>query len=163
MKIWLISVVSVLIAISLLSVLIPKGKLTPLINSVLSVIFLLTVFSPFFSGKVTLENVFVYTEDDCDKDFLQENYLYYTAEKETESKKTKCLKKLKENGINDVYFEIEYSKSEHGKYEIKKVKVFYDGTVIKEKDEHIDIIRKINSAVNECFGKKDLAVEVYER
>ena len=163
MKEWLIGVISVLIVISLLSILIPKGKLSPLINSVMSVIFLLTVFAPFISGKALVSNVFDFTEYENGQVSLQENYLYYTAEKESGIKKTKCLKKLEEYGINDVSFEIEYSKGEYENYKIKKVKVFYDGTVIKEKDEHIDIIRKINSAVTECFGKDDLTVELYER
>lgn len=163
MKTWIVSVISVLILISLLSILIPKGKLSPLIDSVLSIIFLFTVVSPFISGKASLENVLDFTDSEYVGESIQENYLYYIAEKEAEAKKTKCLKILEENGINDVSFEIEYNKGDYGNYELKKVKIFYDKSVIKEKDEHIDIIRKINSVATECFGKEVTAVEIYER
>ncbi len=157
MKGWLISVVSLLIVITLLELLIPKGRLSPLIGSLLSIVFMLAVFSPFLGG-FSLHNF----SEGVNYDSMIEingDFLYYAAEKSAEIKKTKCLKKLNEYGINDLSFDIKYSKDDYGAYEINSVTIFFDESVIGEKEEHINIIEKISSVAKEFFGAVEIEVK----
>lgn len=157
MKGWLISVVSLLIVITLLELLIPKGRLSPLIGSVFSVVFMLVAFYPLI-GKISLSDF----SERFDYDSMIEtdgDFLYYTAEKSAEIKKTKCLKKLNEYGINDLSFDIKYSKDDYGAYEIKSVTVFFDESVINGNTEHINIIEKISSVAKDFFGAVEIEVK----
>lgn len=157
MKGWLISVVSMLIVITLLELLIPKGRLSPLIGSLFSVIFLIVVFYP-LTGKISLPNILDWQEYDSTIE-IDEDFLYYATEKSADKKKTKCLKKLNEYGINDLSFDIEYSKDDCGVCEIKAVTIFFDESVISGNTEHINIIEKISSVAKEFFGAVEIEVK----
>ena len=159
MKEWIISVVSIIIVITLIGILVPKGKLSGIINSFLSVIFLLTVFSPVISGKVSFENNFV-SGSGGDAD-LQSGYLYYVMQSRCEEIKTACIESLESSGIKDAVKEIRYTVDAYG-LKIKSVTVILNDSVINGKDEHINIIEEIEKTVTECFGTDMVTVKKNE-
>ena len=159
MKEWIISVVSIIIVITLIGILVPKGKLSGIINSFLSVIFLLTVFSPVISGKISIDcNYVAGTGGDAD---LQSGYLYYVMQSRCEDIKTACIESLESSGIKDAVKEIRYTVDAYG-LKIKSVTVILNDSVINGKDEHINIIEEIEKTVTECFGTDMVTVKKNE-
>ena len=158
-KEWILSVVSMIIVITLIGILVPKGRLSGIINSFLSVIFLLTVFSPVISGKISFESDYVAeTGDGAD---LQSGYLYYVMQSRCEENKTACLDRLESAGIKGAVSEIRYT-VDACELKIKSVAVILNDSVINGKDEHINIIEEIEKTVSECFGTDMVTVKKNE-
>lgn len=121
MKEWAISVTASLLIVVLISAIIPEGKTSRIINSVLSLVFLLTVFSPIIKGfngffeeseYINSANVEIQTE-----------YISFVAAKNVENKKSVYIEFLKKYGINDVSMQIEYSVNGFDGVEITKIEV----------------------------------------
>lgn len=154
MKEWVISVVCSLIIVCVCSIITPKGKTSKIVESVLSVVFLLTVFSPLISGKVTFS--LSLDGDLSDEIIVQREYLDYVAEKTVENKKANCIKFLENYGINDASVQIEYTVSDFETVKIKKVVV----TVNKE-NENKDFSEVIKS-LTEIMNCDDVTVKLNE-
>lgn len=154
MKEWVISVVCSLIIVCVCSIITPKGKTSKIVESVLSVVFLLTVFSPLISGKVTFS--LSLDGDLSDEITVQREYLDYVAEKTVENKKANCIKFLENYGINDASVQIEYTVSDFETVKIKKVVV----TVNKE-NENKDFSEVIKS-LTEIMNCDDVTVKLNE-
>lgn len=154
MKEWVISVVCSLIIVCVCSIITPKGKTSKIVESVLSVVFLLTVFSPLISGKVTFS--LSLDGDLSDEITVQREYLDYVAEKTVENKKANCIKFLENYGINDASVQIEYTVSDFETVKIKKVVV----TVNKE-NENKDFSEVIKS-LTEITNCDDVTVKLNE-
>lgn len=144
MKEWVISVVCSLIIVCVCSIITPKGKTSKIVESVLSVVFLLTVFSPLISGKVTFS--LSLDGDLSDEIIVQREYLDYVAEKTVENKKANCIKFLENYGINDASVQIEYIVSDFETVKIKKVVV----TVNKENEnkDFSEVIKSLTEITN---------------
>lgn len=144
MKEWVISVVCSLIIVCVCSIITPKGKISKIVESVLSVVFLLTVFSPLISGKVTFS--LSLDGDLSDEIIVQREYLDYVAEKTVENKKANCIKFLENYGINDASVQIEYTVSDFETVKIKKVVV----TVNKENEskDFSEVIKSLTEITN---------------
>lgn len=154
MKEWVISVVCSLIIVCVCSIITPKGKTSKIVESVLSVVFLLTVFSPLISGKATFS---LSSDGDLsDEIIVQREYLDYIAEKTVENKKANCIKFLENYGINDASVQIEYTVSDFETVKIKKVVV----TVNKE-NENKDFSEVIKS-LTEITNCDDVTVKLNE-
>lgn len=154
MKEWVISVVCSLIIVCVCSIITPKGKTSKIVESVLSVVFLLMVFSPLISGKVTFS--LSLDGDLSDEIIVQREYLDYVAEKTVENKKANCIKFLENYGINDASVQIEYTVSDFETVKIKKVVV----TVNKE-NENKDF-SEIIKALTEITNCDDVTVKLNE-
>ena len=159
MKEWIVSVVSVLLLVSLVAVLVPKGKLTPLINSLLSVIFLTSIFSPVLTGKVKFEsNAFDVGGESYS---IQSDYVNFIGSKAAEYKKSECAERLELAGIEPKELDVDYEIID-GELNFKKIILILDNRVINKNEAHINIIKEAKEIVSDIFRTDDITVNFYE-
>ena len=160
MKEWVVNIAFTIFFVSLITLLLPSGKLSKQIKSVLSLIVVIIVIQPLLSIKESEINfdTFIYGENYQ----VQEDYLdYFTAEK-IKNFKDKCSSMLKENGIEGAKCEFEYNYVENYVLEIKQIVVDIKKAVIKLDKQHIDIIEQIKTLVANSFNVEKNCVVVYE-
>lgn len=121
MKEWIISVTASLLIVVLISAIIPEGKTSRIVDSVLSLVFLLTVFSPVIKN---FNGFFEASECvDATNVEIQIGYINFVAAKNVENKKSVYIDFLKKYGINNVSMQIEYSVNGFDGTEITKIEI----------------------------------------
>lgn len=121
MKEWVISVTASLLIVVLISAIIPEGKTSRVVNSVLSLVFLLTVFSPIIKGFNGFFEESGY-ENPANVE-IQTEYISFVAAKNVENKKAIYIEFLKKYGINNVSMQIKYSVNGFDGTEITKIEI----------------------------------------
>lgn len=147
MKEWVISVTASLLIVVLISVIIPEGKTSRIVNSVLSSVFLLTVFSPL----IKTANGFINSDENVNSQsvYLQTEYIEFVAAKNVENKKQIYIDFLKKYGINDVSMQIEYSVNGFDGVSISKIDVVLKSSELNNSDvSEKDVIKSVSDYFN---------------
>ncbi len=147
MKEWVLSVTASLLIVVLISVIIPEGKTSRVLNSVLSMVFLLTVFSPLIKTANGFVNSAEYVNSQSV--YLQTDYIEFVAAKNVENKKQIYIDFLKKYGINDVSMQIEYSVNGFDGVSISKINVVLKSSEINNSDiSEKDVIKSVSDYFN---------------
>ena len=146
MKSFLLSIGSFVLISSIITMLLPDGKLNKNIKNVFSIISVFLVVQPILNIK----NINLNINDVLfsDKIIIQENFLYFIAEENVKKLKIDCEKILVNNGINDAELDIYYNVLENGQVDILRVVIDLSNSVINSDKENIDIIE--SSLKNIC-------------
>lgn len=146
MKNYLISVITIALIISIITVILPRGKLSKYVKSVCSFILAFSIVSPLMNfNEYGYTNIF--TEHDYEIK-LQEEYITYVFE----SKKTDDYKKIEQilnnNGINYSDIKIEYNVTDKTDFYPKKisVKLLKINTIVSK-----DVLEEIKKTISEVF------------
>ncbi len=160
MKEWVISVTVAAFSTSVISLILPNGKLSKYIKSVFSLIMVFVVLQPIFK----LKNV----EVDFDKVFndseytFQTDYLDYFNNKKIEIYKENCSEIIKDYCIDVFEIDVIYSISDFSELIVEKVVINLKNSVINSDKDHIDIIVGIKNAISKYLNINSDAVVVYE-
>jgi len=140
MKEWLLSIVAgVIITILVVSIL-PNGKSTKTIKSILSCLIAIIIIKPIFN--INLENFNLFDFFEPKEIVLDKDYLDFFYSKSKNEQEIYCAKLIENIGIKDSIVKIECDSSNEI-YLIKSVSVNIKNSVINQELEHIDIIEKI--------------------
>ncbi len=140
---YVILLCSLVIAVTLITLFIPKGKTQKTLKTVLSAVIIISLFKPitYLKGKS-------FDSDDYSFLYVQETFRDYANEKYISLNENACLTILKNMGINDAKVSITASESEDF-FSVKFAEIDLSGAVIIPKKENIDIKEEIKKSVSE--------------
>ncbi|MBO4251499.1 MAG: hypothetical protein J5911_02420 [Clostridia bacterium] len=159
MKSWILSVFSSVLLVSLLSLILPEGKITRFVKpfiflSVITVIlYPLSNIQKFLNEAVFDNNKIIET----DKSFLMQITIskidLYSAN---------CIKIAENCGINGSEIKIEYNVSENYEPIINGVQINLENAVITAKDEHIVILQTLKKSISNYLRIDETGVKINE-
>lgn len=158
MKTWILSIGAIIILTSILTLILPEGKLGKNIKGIFSLIVVLIIVQPLIelkNGEIDFNEI--YTEKEI---LLQEDYIFYVNEQKITNYQNQCQFFLLDLGIKDAKTSIDYIVDEFGQVEIVLVNVDLENSVINSKDEHIDITKEISSGISKILNIEENKVKI---
>ncbi len=162
MKEWVLSVIATVLNVALLSLILPSGRTSKVIKSVLNIIVILVIIQPLLVLDVnnfTVNNLF-----DSEDFSYQYDYLEYVENVKIDSYGEEIV-----NILSDLGIKIEKSElyiitdgEADGFPTVKKIVINLENAVINTDTEHIDIIEAITDKLTKHFGLDPGAVEIHE-
>ena len=146
---------------SIISLLLPNGKMGKYVKCVFSLLVVFVVLKPVvFLGdnNATLDQIYSDVHTDIP---LQENYLDFVFEKKVESLEQNCEKLLENHQIFNVNIKIDVDSDYFQELRIKKVTANFENAVIKSENKHIDII-DVKNIIADYLGVSNNVVEIYQ-
>lgn len=161
MNTWLISITVSVIITTILTILLPNGKLKVLIKGAFSLIITLVMLQPLLNLKNSEFKIDGFASEA--NVTLQYDYLGYVAEEKIKFLEVESVKILEDVGIRDASIQIKYYMTENGEVVIDKAKIFLYDSVIISNIEHIDIIEEIKQRISNYLSVDQDSVIIYER
>lgn len=160
MKNWIISLGTIIILSSLISIILPEGKLNKFIKSYFSLIVMIIMIQPI----ATIKNVNFSFESffNENKIELQYDYLDYVTNIRIDNYVNDCKKIAKEKGVDDLIVEIEYNVDENNKILFDKILLNFKNSVIISDKAHIDIIEEVKTLICKYLEVEQNKVVIYE-
>lgn len=146
MKSWILSICAVIILTTIVSFILPDGKMKKPIESVFSLLTIIAIISPLFS--IDLLNFKFDLVNDYDFNY-QESFLGYISESKKQKNLDDCKIILKDLGINNTDVLIYYI--DDSELEIKRISINLKNSVIISEKEHIDIINEAKKDISDYF------------
>ena len=156
---WVVSVALMVIISTIITIIIPEGKVSGIIFVVLGVMIISVIIKPIMNLKD--ESVFTFNNETLNEvDLIDYGYVDYTFYLRSKVIENESIKLLDDKGYKTKSLEIIYDDSDFRQFIIKKVKVFLDMEVIKFSNEHIDIIDEVKSILASYLSIKKEVIEV---
>ena len=158
MKIWLYSIVGVILISSIIRLLIANNHTSKISSLILTFVCSITLIQPILNiknGNFSLEKIFSYSSEDL----IDENVLSYAIIKREELLIKEMENVLQENGIEKCNILIE--REDGVEFILKKVKIDAKNAVIKDNQSNIDINKKIKSVIENELNISSEIIEVY--
>ena len=157
---WILSVGTTIIFASIISIIIPEGKMNSYIKSILSILVILVIIKPMLTTTIN--------DYDFDKILnqdvvvLQDDFLNYTNDKKIQNIIKKCKTIINEIGIENPVVNIDYFVEENNQITIKEAKINLRNSVIISDKEHIDIIEDVKTVISDYLNIASDKVIIYE-
>lgn len=159
MKEWILKICVVAFIATLLTMILPQGKMGKYIKGVFSVIVMLVVLQPLIG--IDLENVAFDFNGLKAEPAYQQNYLDFINEKRIEYLEKRCNAIIDSLDVRGGSVVLNYSEDENRQIAITKVSINLEDAVIISDDKHIDIIEEIKSALSEYLSVNKEIMEIY--
>lgn len=159
MKEWILSIGTTVLLTTIISLILPDGKIGKFIKGIFLIIVLLVILKPLANIKdsgLSDMSIFVNTETN-----IQSEYLNYIYDKKIKKHEEVCEKIIENIGIYKAKTSIQYSISEMG-MEIQKVNINLKNSVIISDKEHIDIIEEIKANIMSYLNIENEKLVIYE-
>ena len=159
MKNWIVSIVVNLFFISVMSMIMPKGKMATAFKSVTSLLVIIIIIQPIFELKkidFNFGNIFNYEMD------LQTNYLSYVQKTTIENYEKQGKKIVEDCGISCADVNFVYELDSYFQIKIIKIQINLKNSVINENEERINIIKKTKVAIKNFFQIDEEKIEINE-
>lgn len=157
MKEWILSVGLMVLLVSIVSIILPDGKIGKQIKNIFSILILLTILNPLVNIKNSkFENDFIVNDADIN---IQEEYLNYFYENQKISLETSCDKIISNLGISNGKTLLEYEVSDMY-FNIIKAKVDLSNAVINSNEDHIFVINEVKRNLIEYLNISEEQVEI---
>lgn len=155
---WVVSVGLVILISTLISLLVPDGRLTGIVGVVLSLTVVFTLVKPLEKKDFNFKIPSINTSVEIDYSYAEHsNYLksnYYSKQ---------CVNLLKKEGIDNAEIDIDYQVDEFRLFKINFVRVFLSKEVINSDGEHIDIIDKVKMLISNNLNIEKDMILVFEK
>ncbi len=155
---WVVSVGLVILISTLISLLIPDGRLTGIVGVILSITVVFTLVKPLDNSNFNFEIPTIDASVEIDYSYAEySNYLksnYYSKQ---------CIDLLKKEAIDDAEIVIDYQTDEFRLFKINFVKVFLCKEVINSGGEHIDIIDKVKTLISNSLNIEKDKILIVEK
>lgn len=159
MKDWILSIGVTIIIITILSFMLPSGKLSNLIKSFFSILLMLVVLRPLTT--LTQEKNFEIFYSTSSEINLQDNYLHFIENKVIDKYKKQCEDVLNKFNIKQAEITIILGDENLNISYIKKIYINLEKAVIISNTEHINIIDEIKDNISTFFNIENNKVEIY--
>jgi len=160
MKEWVLSIGTTVVITTIISIILPEGKIGNYIKGIFSILLILAIIKPIFAiGKIdyNIENVLSQNVV-----ILQDDFISFTNDKKVQNFTEKCEKIIEEIGIEKAVVNIDYFVDENNQIIIKYVNVNLRNSVIILDKEHIDIIEDVKTAISDYLNLDFNKVIIYE-
>lgn len=159
MKDWLISIGLLVLLISLLTIILPDGKVGKYVKSIFSILVLLTVLKPLINIKNSSFDINFF--DNETTVYYQEDYLYYFYEKQKKSIEENCIKLIQDEGIKSATVNVEYVIDDLS-FKVTNVKINLSNAVINSNKEHIFVIEDVKQSLINYLNVDEKQLVIYE-
>ena len=160
MKTWLFGVFAVALIITVLSLLLPEGKLAKFAKPFISLVAVIIIVSPLINVDGLLGGNFELYYDkaiNTDTEFID-----YAINAKIDKYRLNCIKIAEKNGINGSEFLIKYSINENYDLNVYGAEINLTDAVISSDEEHIVILQRLKSEVSEYLNVDVAGITVYE-
>lgn len=157
---WALNVFSSVFFTSVISFLLPSGKISKFVKPILSIIVLFIIISPIVNYNEIFESV--NQENNLQYIGFDQNFLNYVGESKIGIYREKCSEIAKKNGITGEDILIKYIIDDSGKLQILGVDINLKNAVISSEEEHIVILRRVVEEIGDLVGIDSSGVS-YER
>ena len=157
---WIISVCFSILLVSMISFILPNGKLSKFINYILSIVLIFVFVKPIFN----VDNNFL--EQLHNSDFAisyDENYLSFSNQFKAKEGEKAIENMLIKEKIYEPTVEIMFDEGDLVQFKIKKVNIFLSEQVINSNSEHIDIIVRVKTLISEYLSINEGDVNVFKK
>ncbi len=144
---WVLSVIISVFIVSILSIVLPDGKMRNHIKRTFSLLLMIIIIEPIFelkNLKIDFDNFTFDKEVE-----IQTNYIDFIRDSEVNSIKNNCIKILESISITNPNIELITDESLDNMVEVEKIIVNLKGAVINSEKEHIFIIENIKKVLSE--------------
>ena len=155
---WVINVFSSVLIITVISLLLPEGRLAKFIKPFISLILILIILSP-------INNIGILFDGISESNFYLETdseFLLKTAQAKIDVKTANCILIAEKNGITKAEILIQYTVDESFTPNIYGVKINLQKAVITSENEHIVILQRLKEDICAYLVLSEKGVEIYE-
>lgn len=156
---WLSSIAIIVLFSSIIIMILPEGKTSFLIKSILSIVVSLSIVSPIKSFLTGDFNANSFPQNDV---MLQEEYLFYVSNIKIESYKDNINNLLNDIGVTSSTINFEYKIDDFYLLTIDKVDINLKNAVINSDLERIYLIESIKKQISEYLNISKDFVVIYE-
>lgn len=156
---WLISVFTAVFVVSVLSILLPEGRLSKFVKPLISLVVIIIIIAPIVnSGGYDLQSLTTGGRDvKVDADFLE-----YISRSKIDAYRENCVKIAEKNSINGSEILIQYTVDDNFAINIYGVSVNLKNAVITTDEEHIVILQRLKDDIAAYLKLKETEVNIYE-
>lgn len=159
MKAWVIGILVNVFFITVLSLILPEGKMVKSIKSVVSLLLVIVIVQPVLRLKdINLDLGQVFNKEVV----LQNNYLEYIHFKKVENYEKSCVLLLEKVGIYQAKVDVIYKINEDNEINVKKIQINLKNSVIKSDKDHIDIIDEAKLLIKNTFKIDEAQIDINE-
>ena len=155
---WIINVFISVFLITVITLLLPEGRLSKFVKPFISFILILIILTPVVNVRDFIDDL----SSDKISFTLDENFLFDTVRAKIAKIEQNCIKIAEKNGINGAIVTIEYTVDENYEPKINGAKIYLQNTVINADEEHIVIMQGLVENVAEYLSVSTAGVKVYE-
>lgn len=154
---WVISFCSVVLLCTIVTLIMPEGKMQNAVSFILIFLIIFVAVKPLFS----LKDVYMDGDNEVNGELvLDVEYLDYFASKKNFELVENC-KKILFDSLNEVVdIQIDAGFNDILQYTIKNVKVILEQSVINENSEHIDITIEVKKLLSEYLNIEKEVIEL---
>lgn len=154
---WVISFCSVVLLCTIVTLIMPEGKMQNAVSFILIFLIIFVAVKPLFS----LKDVYMDGDNEVNGELVLDiEYLDYFASKKNFELVENC-KKILFDSLNEVVdVQIDAGFNDILQYTIKNVKVILEQSVINENSEHIDITIEVKKLLSEYLNIEKEVIEL---
>ncbi len=156
---WLYSIVVSVIITTIISIILPEGRLRQSIQCVFSIVLILIIVNPIL--KASKNQSLFFSNDFVVDENISNDYLNYVYEIKSNSLSKECENLLSEIGISGAEIQINYSIEKDFSFSIKLVNVNLSNAVISSNKEHIVVIEEAKTLLSNKLNLNKDKVNVY--
>lgn len=160
MENWIFSVGCMVLITSLLSMIIPEGKLNTSIKSILSLMIILVMVRPIIDVKNLQSFQDVFNQNSSIT--LQVDFLEYVNKLKMTNLEKECVKIIDKIGVKDAEVIIEYIVDEQGQATIISITINLKNKEFTTQKEHIVVIEEITTNICSFLSIDKNKVVIYE-
>ena len=160
MKVWLFSVFAVALTITVLSLILPEGKITRFSKPFISLVAVIIIASPFVNTDELLNGTFAFGNDieiETDSEFIE-----YTIYAKIDKFRLNCVKIAEKNGITGSEIIIKYVIGENYGITLQGADINLTDAVITSEEEHIVILQRVVSEISVYLNIDKAGIKIYE-
>ncbi len=160
MKDWIISIVAVVLITSILSLILPQGKMGKYIKNIFSLLTMFVMIKPIIYVK---EGNFNYEQIiGANEIVLQDGFLEFVYNKRIEEYEENCNKIIEEIGVKGAGVNINFNINKNQDIDIYSVQINLKNSVIILDKPHINIKEEIIADIASCLNVNKDLVMIYE-
>ena len=158
MSTWIFNIFTSVFLISVISLLLPEGRLSKFVKPFMSFILIVIILSPIIDFKVTIENLNINnTTIKTDEAFLNTSIIA-----KIDNYEQNCIKLAQNIGINGASAVIEYSVDENYSLKIYGATINLQNAVISSESEHIVILQRLKREICGYLSLSEQGVKIIE-
>lgn len=161
MKEWILSLSGTILLTTVFSLIIPNGKTASVIKTVFSFLCVFVFIKPVLSLSGANKDISFDFSSDYQLN-LEEEYLSYFLQERKSGYQAICKNVLSKNDLICKDILIDFVDEKNFDYNINKITVYLDVSVIENKNKHINNKEKSRSSIAEYFGINQNSVVFYE-
>lgn len=156
---YVVSIGSTVLLVSIISLIMPSGKLYNFVSYILSILLIFSIIKPLFNLTIKEFNFDNITENSIN---IDEEYIDYTLYLRANEVSKNCIELLSNENILASKIEIIYDSTNYHDYSIKNVKVFLSREVIYPDNSNIDIIARTKTLLSKFLNVNEGVIEIIE-